>query len=380
MAIESESVVNEVNQGVPEIKESALDGKIIRQVEYYFSDLNLVKDKFMQEEIQKEEGWVNLETLVRFNRLKQLSADHSVIISALKKSTTQLLEIDEEKQRVRRLKSLPENISEFETVNKQNTVYVKGFPDTMVLDELITYFETYGKVLQVYMRRFPANKTFKGSVFVTFGSKEESTKLMELEELKYNETVLERETQEAYLERKAPALNRQKEEREKREAEREAKRQEREDAKNAFYKSQKVAGSVLHLKGLPAEGTRENLKELFDNHAQVKWVDYSKGEPEAYLRFAEANKAQFALDEVKKANEEGKVILRGAELEVRVLEGEEEETFWQNTIEKLIEGQKKKNARRGGGRNNSGKGDWKRNKRDNEDGEENDAKKVKTDA
>ena len=38
-------------------KESALlEGKIIRQVEYYFGDLNMSKDKFMQEEVQKDEG------------------------------------------------------------------------------------------------------------------------------------------------------------------------------------------------------------------------------------------------------------------------------------------------------------------------------------
>ena len=82
------------------------------------------------------------------------------------------------------------------------------------------------------------------------------------------------ENREAYLERKAPAFARMKEDKEKREAEREAKRREREEAESAFFESQRVAGSVLHLTELPAEGTRENLKELFDDHAKVKWVDY----------------------------------------------------------------------------------------------------------
>lgn len=36
--------------------DTGLKDKIIRQVEYYFGDLNLSKDKFMQEEIQKESG------------------------------------------------------------------------------------------------------------------------------------------------------------------------------------------------------------------------------------------------------------------------------------------------------------------------------------
>lgn len=366
------------------VKDAALDGKIIRQVEYYFGDMNMTKDKFMQEEIQKDEGWVSLETLIKFNRLKQLSSDFSTIISALKKSTSELLEIDEEKQRVRRLKALPENPTEFETTLKQNTCYVKGFPESMNLDELITFFEQHGKVLQVFMRRIPMTKAFKGSVFVTFDSSEESTKFMELSELKHNDQVLERETQGAYLTRKAPALARMKEDKEKREADKEAKRKEREEAEAAFYASQKVNGSVLHLTGLPAEGTRENLKELFDNHAKVKWVDYSKGEPEAFLRFVEADKAKMALEAVQAGND-GKVTLMGADLTVRVLEGEEEEKFWKDTISKLVEAKKNKNSRGRGG-NRSGKGDWKRNNdRDNEnnkrsnDGDgENDQKKTKT--
>jgi len=299
----------------------------------------------------------------------------------LKRSTNDLLEINEEKQCIRRAKPLPENPTEFETTLKQNTIYVKGFPDKMSLDDLQNFFETYGKVLQVFMRRFPATKQFKGSVFVTFSSNEEAQKFLELPEVKHEETVLERETQESYMTRKAPGVAKAKEEREKREADKEAKKKEREEAEAAFYESQKVAGSVLHLKGLPAEGTRENLKELFDNYAKVKWVDYNKGEPEAYLRFVEADKAKGALESVK-ASGEGKVMLKGAELEVRVVEGEEEEKFWKDTIEKLVEAKKnKKGGRGGGGRNNSGRGDWKnknsRGKRDNENGEDSGRKRAR---
>lgn len=367
-------------ESVQQNVDNALESKIIRQVEYYFGDLNLTKDKFMQEEIQKEEGWVSLETLCKFNRLKQLSSDHAVIIAALGKSTAELLEIDAEKQRVRRLKALPENPSEFETTLKKNSLYVKGFPETLSLDDLMSFFEAHGTILQVFMRRFPLTKKFKGSVFVTFSTTEETTKFMELAEVKYEESVLERETQEAYLARKAPGLARAKEEREKREADKEAKKKEREEAEAAFYESQKVVGSVLHLKNLPAEGTRENLKEVFDNYAKVKWVDYSKGEPEAFLRFVEADKAKTALESVREANE-GKVMLQGAELTVRVLEGEEEEQFWKDTIQKLVEA--RKNKKHGRGRQGGGRGDWKRNQNQNQNKRSNDDvdsenKKTKT--
>jgi len=40
--------------------------KVIRQVEYYFGDSNLSRDKFLQDEIRKDEqGWVPLTTMLK---------------------------------------------------------------------------------------------------------------------------------------------------------------------------------------------------------------------------------------------------------------------------------------------------------------------------
>ncbi len=120
-------------------------------------------------------------------------------------------------------------------------------------------------------------------------------------------------------------------------------------------KQQKVLGAILHLKGLNSEATRENLKELFDNHAKVRYVDYSKGEPEAYVRFAEENMAKEGLEKVLAA-QNGELKHRGAKLEARILEGEEENEYWRQIVRRLADtragrsGGKKNNKR--GGRNN----------------------------
>ena len=40
--------------------------KVIRQLEYYFGDSNLQRDKFLQDEIKKDpEGWISLETMLK---------------------------------------------------------------------------------------------------------------------------------------------------------------------------------------------------------------------------------------------------------------------------------------------------------------------------
>ena len=55
--------------------------KIIRQLEFYFGDSNIVRDKFLLEEIQKnDEGWVPMEILLKFKRLASLS-DHPLLVT-----------------------------------------------------------------------------------------------------------------------------------------------------------------------------------------------------------------------------------------------------------------------------------------------------------
>lgn len=332
---------------------SELTEKIIKQIEYYFGDINLSKDKFLQEETQKDSGWVPLETMIKFNRLKQLTTDFKVIVDALKQSTSDLLEIDEENLKIRRARPLPENLSEFETNLKQNTVYVKGFSSEMSLDDLYSFFDQHGKVLQIFMKRFPATRQFKGSVFVTFETNEQMKKFMDLEEIKHNDQVLSKELQEDYLKRKAPQLEKIKEIKAKKEQQKKDKIKQKQEAEEAFLKEKLTLGAILHVKNIPEDSTRESLKELFDNYGKVKYSDYSKGQTEAFIRFSEENKAKEVLETVKELK------IKDQLLELRVVEGEEEENYWKQLLKRLSEWRNKpykgnrrtKNGRKGGNKN-----------------------------
>lgn len=37
-------------------------------LQYYFGDHNLPRDKFLKEQLQLDDGWVTLETMLKFNR------------------------------------------------------------------------------------------------------------------------------------------------------------------------------------------------------------------------------------------------------------------------------------------------------------------------
>lgn len=352
-----------------------LSDKIIRQVEYYFGDINLSKDKFMQEEITKDAGWVTIDTLCTFNRLKSLSTDHQVIIDALKQSTSNLLEVEEENKKIRRAKPLPENLGEFETQLKQNTVYVKGFPGNITLDELYGYFEQHGKVLQIFMRRFPATRQFKGSVFATFETNEQMKEFLEKDEVKYEDSVLSTESQEDYFKRKEPEIQKVRDAKAKKEQAKEDKIKQKQEAEEAFLREQKILGAILHIKGIGESGTRENLKEIFDNYATVKFVDYNKGQTEAYLRFAKEDGAKEALAKATEAGN-GEIKHKDSKLEVRVLEGEEEEDYWKTIVTKLTNSRanrKNFSSNRRGKKNNNNYGRKNGNKRSlNEDNDSGD--------
>ncbi|RXG69318.1 Lupus La protein-like [Armadillidium vulgare] len=63
-----------------------LKTKIVKQVEYYFGNYNLPRDKFLSEQVKVDEGWIPMDTMVKFKRLADLSTNFRAIMDALKNS------------------------------------------------------------------------------------------------------------------------------------------------------------------------------------------------------------------------------------------------------------------------------------------------------
>lgn len=84
-----------------------LEQKIIRQIEYYFGDINLPRDKFMQQKLQEDDGWITMEVLLSFKRLANLSTDAAVITDAVKKSENHLVVVNEDGTKLKRSPDVP---------------------------------------------------------------------------------------------------------------------------------------------------------------------------------------------------------------------------------------------------------------------------------
>ncbi|XP_018446257.1 la-related protein 1A isoform X1 [Raphanus sativus] len=73
-----------VNQGPPALPPEKLDLKdrVIKQIEYYFSDGNLQNDKYLIS-LMDEQGWVPIKIIADFKRVKMMTTDVEFIVYAL---------------------------------------------------------------------------------------------------------------------------------------------------------------------------------------------------------------------------------------------------------------------------------------------------------
>lgn len=141
---------------------------IKEQIEFYFSDSNVLKDKFILEQINKDpNGWVDLKLIANFNRVKQLSQDMKVITKSLKHS--HIVELSEDKSKLRRKNPLPK-----EDTSDSRTIYIENLKGTYDHLTIKAQFSKYGKVNLVSLPRYKITKEYKGFGFVEFSTEEES--------------------------------------------------------------------------------------------------------------------------------------------------------------------------------------------------------------
>ncbi|KAF8927971.1 hypothetical protein EDD21DRAFT_448601 [Dissophora ornata] len=175
--------------------------KILKQVEFYFSDSNLPQDKFMSELIKKStDGYVNISRIASFKRMREFT-DVDMIVEALRESK-ELLEVNEVGDKVRRKTPITPSKDHF-----HRSIYAKGFgEETPSLQlELEQFFATLGDSKSVRMRRNAETNEFKGSVFVEYATLDDAKKVAE-SKLQYNGKDLLVMSKGAYCEMKAKEL------------------------------------------------------------------------------------------------------------------------------------------------------------------------------
>ncbi|KAJ0181598.1 hypothetical protein K1T71_002320 [Dendrolimus kikuchii] len=364
---------NESDENAEE--ETELDSSVIRQVEYYFSDSNLPRDKFLKEQIKLDDGWVPIEILTKFHRLARLSMDIEVIANALNKSTSGLLEVSEDKKKVRRNPEvpLPEFNEERRKELSKRTIYAKGFTKNASLDEILKFFKQFDEVENIVMRKYQERNTkkriFKGSVFATFKTREQAEKFIDTKGHKFEEAELLVLWQEDYIKQKQEEYANKKEEKEKK-----SKKKEK-DAKSEKDELKLPTGTVLHFSEGSDKMKREDVKDaLTALGGEVAYIDFKVGDTEGWVRLTKENAAKEIAEKIT----DNKIKIGETDVVFKLLEGDEEKTYLEKTVENMINRRKNmKNFKNNKGRNFKGKQGRKR-RQDNDD--EAPPAKVKTDS
>jgi lupus La protein len=115
-----------------------LKARIKKQVEFYFSDGNYPRDKFLRAEAAKNpEGYIPIATVAAFPRLAAISNDVPLITEVMK--TANGLQVSEDGTMVKRTAPLPESDTSME-----RSIYAKGFPtdESVTLEKLEELFFT----------------------------------------------------------------------------------------------------------------------------------------------------------------------------------------------------------------------------------------------
>lgn len=90
------------NQTIPEYATDVLKTRIIRQVDYYFSDENLPKDVYLRRKMDND-GYVPIALLTTFNNMRKMCTNPEIILEALKES--EVVEVDAPNFRIRARKN-----------------------------------------------------------------------------------------------------------------------------------------------------------------------------------------------------------------------------------------------------------------------------------
>jgi len=127
--------------------EEAAAQKIMKQVEFYFSEENLPSDKFLLKKLDGDQT-VTLDTIMSFKRIKKLSADADTVRSAINQSA--IVHVCADGNRVGRIEPLELEASH-EEVNDR-TVIAQNLPADASIDSLTELFSKVGLVRVVRVK------------------------------------------------------------------------------------------------------------------------------------------------------------------------------------------------------------------------------------
>lgn len=123
-------------------EEEDLTQRIVAQIEYYFSDENILRDSFLLKHVRRNrEGYVSLKLMASFRKVKSLTKNWELVREALRSSSTRL-EVNAEGTKVRRREPLPDH----DETAPSRTVVAFPLVDRVTVEAVAEIFSRCGPI------------------------------------------------------------------------------------------------------------------------------------------------------------------------------------------------------------------------------------------
>ncbi|XP_029932607.1 la-related protein 7 [Myripristis murdjan] len=166
---------NKENEKKKRSRVKQLLSDVKKQVEFWFGDVNLHKDRFLRQLIdESRDGYVDISVLTSFNRMKKLTTDTKLIARALKNSS--VVEVNLEGNKIRRQHPIGEEPKNVDS----RTVYVELLPKDVTHGWIERVFTKCGNVVYISIPRYKSTGDSKGFAFVEFEKEEQAQKAIEM--------------------------------------------------------------------------------------------------------------------------------------------------------------------------------------------------------
>ena len=201
-----------------------------------------------------------------------------------------------------RFSAIPEYNEERRKELQTRTAYAKGFPLDTKISQVLDFFKDFEKVTNVSMRKYFEAKSktylFKGSVFVSFSTKEQCEEFVSKDKIMYKESELLRHLQSDYFTLKRQEKDDMDKKRSKRNGNKGGDKVDA--APHPDIEFPKT--TVLHFKDVKdVEMKREQIKDALmkvNPLADVAYIDFNKGDSEGWIRFSIENDAKAMMEKL----------------------------------------------------------------------------------
>ncbi|XP_060520486.1 la-related protein 7 [Cylas formicarius] len=166
---ECENVNDEVPKQ-PRHRKKHFYNTILNQMEFYFSDSNLSKDRFLSH-LLSENNHVDIDLFFKFNKIRKLNCTVEDIRKAIKKS--EIIELSEDGQKIGRKKpvKVKDNVDAC-------TIYVENIKSDANHEWLRQVFSEFGQVTYVSIPKYKHNRVNKGFAFIEYETEREANEAL----------------------------------------------------------------------------------------------------------------------------------------------------------------------------------------------------------